>query len=150
MKKNQSIIESYLLIAFGLAVIVGSLRLDSFGELVLSPGLFPLLLGTLIVLIASLMLSRNIKLKAQEATSDEESHEAARHRWREVVLFVVVSLVYVLIMKYFHFLIATILYIFTTMWLLNERRWWSLITFPIAVSLIIYLCFDKGLNVYLP
>jgi len=150
MKKNLSIIESSIFVAFGMAVIIGSLKLDSFGELVLSPGLFPLLLGILIILLSTLMLARNIKLKTKEVSSTGKDNREATHRCLQFLLFVGISLLYILIMKQLHFIIATILYVFVTMWFLGERRWWSLLVFPVVVSLLIYLCFDKGLNVYLP
>ena len=151
MKKNSAIIESSILIVFGILVIIGSLNLESFGELALSPGLFPFLLGFLIILLSTIMLIKNIKGTKDFQTNDNlETPQEKKKRLIDVSLFVVFSLLYLLMMKYLHFIIATIIYVFIAMLLMKERRVWSLVVFPIVVSIFVYLCFDKGLKVYLP
>jgi len=151
MKKNSAIIESSILIVFGILVIIGSLNLESFGELALSPGLFPFLLGFLIILLSTIMLIKNIKGTKDFQTNDNlETPQEKKKRLIDVSLFVAFSLLYLLMMKYLHFIIATIIYVFIAMLLMKERRVWSLIVFPIVVSIFVYLCFDKGLKVYLP
>ncbi|MDD4083690.1 MAG: tripartite tricarboxylate transporter TctB family protein, partial [Sphaerochaetaceae bacterium] len=112
-----------IIIVFGILVILGSLNLESYGELALTPGLFPFLLGFLIILLSTIMLIKNIKGTKDFQTNDNlETPQEKKKRLIDVSLFVAFSLLYLLMMKYLHFIIATIIYVFIAMLLMKERR----------------------------
>lgn len=149
MKYRKGTVENSVFAVVGVAVIIGSVMLDNNGSLALSPGLFPLLLGCLILVISLLMMRRDRKESvSQENAGSDEKH--AGKKWLKVLAFVGMTLLYIPAMQHLHFIIATVLYVCVAMLLLGERRWWALVFFPVAISLVIFYGFDKGLQVYLP
>lgn len=156
MKKYQTIVESIIILIGSVAVMLSSLLLDNFGELALSPGLFPFFLGGLLLVLAIVKLvqgihNQRVVLLQNTSTSTESANKQQELlRLGKNLAIVIGSLVYILGMNTIGFIISTFFYVFLIMVLLGERRWWVLMLFPICASLLVYVAFDIGLNVYLP
>lgn len=157
MKKYFGLIESTTLILFGIAVVIGSLTMDYAGQVALSPGLFPLILGVLILFLAMLMLLRNIKglqtissdeIKTQEKVN-KSSVFAAIVKGKSVLL-ILMCFLYIALMSWVGFIPATTIFIAGVTILLGERKWWRVILLSVLGSLLAYLAFDLGLQVHLP
>jgi hypothetical protein len=154
MKQGHEITEGIVLGALGIAVITGSLKLDNFGPLALSPGLFPFILGVCLVALVLVLILRNIRRPAKEETDKAplpgESSNMVKARWIKITAITALSLVYILLLSIAGFIISSAVYVLALMLLLGERKWWKLIITPVMVSLLIFTLFAKGLKVYLP
>lgn len=154
MKKYHNIIESSCLLIFGFFVIVLSSQLDSSGELSLSPGLFPIMLGFCIVILAIVLLLRAIKKMKNEADTDinseKEKIEITKNPLFKAFLLILGCFIYVFLMKYVGFIISTVAFIGFVTFLLGERSWWKILLLSVLGSLLIYAAFELGLKVYLP
>ena len=154
MRNRKMVFESIALMLLGIATIIGSLMLDNFGEKVLAPGLFPSFLGGILVFLAVLMLVRTLRKTSDSGDVDRagEVHDTADTKKILIRsgLLVAATVIYLLLLAYIGFIIATLVYVCAVMYLLGERRWWMLVLTPVAVTLLIYIVFEIGLKVYLP
>lgn len=154
VKKCQYPIESSLLIVFGIAVIIASSLIDYRGALVISPGFFPTLLGILIIILACALVFRKHSMKkAKKSITSEiidEEREVKHNPSIKVIALIGSCFIYILLLKYIGFIIATILFIAIVSMFLGERRWWMIILLSVLGSLFIYLIFEIGFKVYLP
>jgi putative tricarboxylic transport membrane protein len=155
MRNRKMVFESIALMLLGIATIIGSLMLDNFGEKVLAPGLFPSFLGGILVFLAVLMLVRTLRKTSDGGDVDRagEDHDTAADTKKILIrsgLLVAATVIYLLLLAYVGFIIATLVYVCVVMYLLGERRWWMLVLTPAAVTLLIFIVFEIGLKVYLP
>ncbi len=144
MKKKQ-IIESLVLAMFGLFLIIESVKLLDMNNIALSAGLFPLILGVLIVLFSFALF-----LQAQRLDDSVPTRKLDRIALIKCVSMTVNCIVYVALMKYITFLPSTLVFIAVASFLVGERTWWKLLLLSIAGSVFIFVAFKYGLHVYLP
>lgn len=144
MKTKQKI-ESLILILFGLFLIIESVKLLDMNSLALSAGLFPLILGVLIVLFSFVLF-----LQAQKLDDSIETKKLERASLIKCAFMTVNCVVYVALMKYITFLPATLVFVAVASYLVGERKWWKILLLSVAGSIFIFSAFKYGLHVYLP
>lgn len=57
---------------------------------------------------------------------------------------------YIFVMRYIGFLIATPIFFFLFMYIYGERKWKQMVIISVALSIALYLIFEKGFQVMLP
>ena len=82
-----------------------------------------------------------------EGVEDEPGHPSS---FRRAMLLALVSLLYIVTFRPLGYLIATPLYIFASLWLLEQRNWRLTVSVAIIFTATFYLIFAKLLGVWLP
>jgi len=152
MRRFQAVIESTCLVVVGVVVVIMSLSMGSYGNWSLSPGLFPFIMGCLLILLSAIMFFQEIRKltpKTIENASSSSPMPARARKNTKTIVMVLLTIGYGVLMMFSGFIISTAAYVFVVMLLLNERRWWMLVLVPILTSLTIYVVFNIGLQVYL-
>ena len=104
------------------------------------------LLIIFVVLNAWILIVELIKAsKAQAAETGEKDTGVLR-----AVLMMVILFAYTLILPVITYIPATIILLFLTMWLFNERNKLLLVCMPVGFTLFLYLVFTYALKISLP
>jgi hypothetical protein len=121
---------------------------------------FPVLVGSTILILFAINLTKELKArkaaKASAGTLDEKKDENLGKQLAPVALFAVGTLVYILLLKYLHFLVGTFAFMVLGMFLLNEtaQKLGKRVLFAGLAGLItvpaLYLVFNVVFNVQLP
>lgn len=143
---NGQTIEGLLFLILAIVVAVMSLQLNTFGSWALAPGLFPLITSVLLAVLASSLLYEGIK-KGKEK-QEESSNE--KINWLKILLVFSMTLLFIWVLPYFHFIISTIIYMTLLLLLLGERRWWVVTIISLGTTGFIYYVFGVLLSVLLP
>ncbi|MGN1163569.1 MAG: tripartite tricarboxylate transporter TctB family protein [Candidatus Ornithospirochaeta sp.] len=130
----------FLLSTYGIVMSLISHRNFSV-EWKLSPYLFPLIIS-LFLFVLSLTL---IVKKGEQSTKEKSKSD-----WKTLILFSLVSSVYLLVFSFLGFIISTILLLAAVMVILGERRLWFILAVSVVSSVAVYLLFAKYLSVMLP
>lgn len=110
----------------------------------LSPALFPLIITVLTLMFSIALIVKGIKASNVERELDNIDN------WKQFLLIILLSLIYLIILPKIHFLLSTIIYLFFFLWILGERKWWLLAAMSIATPLLIQYLFGNLLDVLLP
>lgn len=153
---NKNLIEAILLTLVSSFFIVESLKLRGEEALALSPALFPLIItGSLLVFSIILIIramkrvaSNEEKVDLKDSIPEEEIQDISTIK--PVILFILVSFIYLLVLSRLHFIIASILYLLALLLILGERRWKVLLPLAIITPVLIFLIFTNLLDVLLP
>lgn len=145
MKKKKQKIESVFIALFGGVLVIESMNLLDKDDLVLSAGLFPMLVGLLIFILSVVLFFKSDMGEDAVVTRKIDKISFAR-----CFLMMVICLLYVLLMKSITFFPATILFIAAATVITGERKWWRVLFLSIIGSAVIFVAFKFGLNVYLP
>ncbi|WP_339182039.1 tripartite tricarboxylate transporter TctB family protein [Oceanobacillus sp. FSL W7-1293] len=84
-----------------------------------------------------------------EKESDEVDESSAKLS-KKVFLFMLSTLIYLVLMNYLGFLIMTIIYVPTLMWILGTTSKKVLIILPIAFTLLLFYLFNNLLGIPIP
>lgn len=82
-----------------------------------------------------------------EGVEDEPGHPSS---FRRAMLLAIISLAYILTFRPLGYLLATPLYVFASLWLLEQRSWRLDASVAIVFTATFYLIFAKLLGVWLP
>jgi hypothetical protein len=103
-------------------------------------GVAILLLGAALLLLAKALSGRSLALPGRLEGADRS----------RVLGVAVLTGVYVMALEQLGFITGTIPYLFGFILILGERRWSRLVFFSVVVPVVIYVVFDRLLNVPLP
>ena len=135
-----------VILLFGLVVVVDSYRLGaSWGEDGPQPGYFPFYVGLLICISSAMILlraARNSALAAESFVSREEL--------KKILIVLVPTVVYVSLIAYLGFYVASTLYIAYFMWQLGKYPWIKIVPVAVGVSVAFFLIFEIWFSVPLP
>ncbi len=109
----------------------------------LSPYLFPLIISLFLFVLSISVISEGLK-------SEDKKKEKIKMEIKSLLLFGVVSVVYLLVFNFLGFILSTIILLVLLMLILGERRWWYIALVSIITTVVIYLLFGKYLSVMLP
>jgi hypothetical protein len=118
-------------------------------------GLWPFMALAVSLVLSLLMLIAGIKKckAADRAAAPEISAEAIAEKRRQrttVTLSIVTFLVYILVMPWIGFILATLIYILAFALALGERRRWVLAVSPFLVTAVIVAVFAKFITIPFP
>ena len=156
--KRDEIIVNLVIIAFFIFMLINSLKLHEirrFGEV--GSGFWPILilstasLLSIILLVSTLIKYLNEKKKTSvEVSVSKEALVDLKNRRRKFVLSVILLFIYVLIMPWIGFVLATLLYLLAFILALEERRKYVLAISPILVTALIVIIFTKVIVIPFP
>jgi hypothetical protein len=135
-----------LILLFGLVVVTDSFRLGArWGDDGPQPGYFPFYIGLLICISGVTVLlraRRNAALSAESFVS--------RGELRKILTVLVPTVVYVGVIAYLGFYVASTLYIAYFMWHLGKYSWIKIVPVALGVSVVFFLIFEVWFQVPLP
>lgn len=168
-------LTSLVLIGFGVAVVVGAMRMKVFRTMVVSPGLFPMILGSIFIFFGLIILVMSLKRGGwQHArrifTVEYLSgvlHSPRFHRGGIVFLFILAYVVLfgnsflaqfnfpltignMFIQVNVGFLLVTAGYLFVTFVYLKSMAMPSAVVVSLVSAALIYLAFNKGFGIPIP
>jgi len=134
------------ILLFGLVVVIDSYRLGArWGDDGPQPGYFPLYVGLLICASAVTILLRGWR---NAALSDESF--VSREELKKILTVLVPTVVYVSLIAYLGFYLASTLYIAYFMWQLGKYPWVKIVPVAVGVSVVFFLIFEVWFQVPLP
>jgi len=156
--KRDEIIANIVIVVFFIFMLIHSFKLHQirrFGEV--GSGFWPILilstasLLSIILLISTLIKYLNEKKKTSvEVSVSKEAWVDLKNRRRKFVLSVILLFIYVLIMPWIGFVLATLLYLLAFILALEERRKYVLAISPILVTALIVIIFTKFIVIPFP
>lgn len=135
-----------VILLFGLLIAVDSFRLGArWGDDGPMPGYFPFYVGLLICLSSAMVLFRGIRNRALA----EESF-VSRGELGKILVVLVPSIVYVGIIAYLGFYVASVLFIAYFMRRLGKYSWFMVVSVSVGVIVAFFLTFEIWFSVPLP
>jgi len=135
-----------IILLFGLVVAFDSYRVGArWGDDGPQPGYFPLYIGLLICLSSAVILGRaagNSALAGESFVSREEL--------KKILTVLIPTVVYVSVIVYLGFYLASTLYIAYFMWQLGKYSWIKIVPVAAGVSIAFFLIFEVWFQVPLP
>ncbi len=135
-----------IILIFGLVVVVDSYRVGArWGDDGPQPGYFPFYVGLLVCISSAMILlraARNAALAAESFVSREEL--------KKILTVLVPSVIYVSVIAYLGFYLASTLYIAYFMWQLGKYSWIKTVPVSVGVSVAFFLIFEIWFSVPLP
>lgn len=134
------------ILLFGVVVVVDSYRLGAqWGDDGPQPGYFPFYVGLLICISSLTVLVRG----ARNAALAGESF-VSRGELKKILTVLVPTVVYVSLLPYLGFYVASTLYIAYFMWQLGKYSWVMTVPVSVGVSVAFFLIFETWFQVPLP
>ncbi|MHB8917354.1 MAG: tripartite tricarboxylate transporter TctB family protein [Desulfocucumaceae bacterium] len=116
----------------------------------LGPKIFPVILGTILILTAILLVFESFRKPEGDARKSDEPEEKGNKHLLVILAVALVTLVYVLVLEKVGYILDTFLLLMVTMAYFNRNKYVQNGIIAIAFSLIFYLMFAKLLGVTLP
>ncbi|MBS4192335.1 tripartite tricarboxylate transporter TctB family protein [Bacillus sp. FJAT-49705] len=113
----------------------------------LGPSFFPKLVSIIIILLSITLIVTTASDRKLNQTIGELFEKYELVKVGSVILLLII---YNLLLVSIGFILATILFMFVSLRLLNKKKWSITIPVPILATGIIYYCFNTLLNVQLP
>jgi putative tricarboxylic transport membrane protein len=135
-----------IILLFGLVVVIDSYRLGArWGDDGPQPGYFPFYVGLLICASSVAILMRAVRNSALA----EESF-VSRGELKKILTVLVPTIVYVALIAWLGFYVASTLYIAYFMWQLGKYSWLKTVPVSVGVSVVFFLIFEIWFSVPLP
>lgn len=160
---NGEIIESIIFSILGIYIMITALNMNTYGSWALAPGLFPLIIAIILLLLSVSLLIQGIKKnkKGKEITdnienieetekTEEKEIEEKKLNWIGVLFVFGFSLLYCYTLPIIHFIPSSLIYLSVMMIFLKERRWWLVGIITCATTFGLYYFFGVLLKVILP
>jgi len=160
MKKNREfrlngeIIESIIFSVLGIFIMISALNMNTYGSWALAPGLFPLIISIILLLLSLSLFIQGIKKTKrviEEPTEKKtEMEDIKKINWIGVLFVFGFSLLYCFALPVIHFIPASLIYLAVMMFFLKEKRWWLVGIITAATTFGLYYFFGILLKVILP
>lgn len=135
-----------VILVFGLVVMVDSYRVGArWGEDGPQPGYFPFYVGLLICISSAMVLFRGVRNRALA----EESF-VSRGELKKILVVLVPSIIYVAVIAYLGFYVASVLFIAYFMRSLGKYSWLMVVSVSAGVIVAFFLTFEIWFSVPLP
>lgn len=108
----------------------------------LGPGFFPRVIGVAAIVVIFWTLVNELR---KHKLSDDEDHH-----WRDVLLLITLALGYAVFLRLFGGFIATVIFLFVTLFFLNPGQFLKNLIVSVLVPVGVYLLFDQVLNANMP
>jgi putative tricarboxylic transport membrane protein len=140
--KDRDVISGGLLILCGLAGYFFAYQLENLAVAGLSAAFFPSFLFTVLVICGLILIKQG--LKREKKIAFPNLHLA------KLLPVVGILVVYVLLMEYLGFIISTIVFLLSSLYVFGERRKKMLAVVPVMTAVIVYFLFNKAFMIVLP
>lgn len=143
MKKGEKIF-SYVLLALSAVCIIGAFFIVPISELtVSSPGGYPVFVACLCFVLAAITAFR----KPEEVDSEGKEEKLFD---RTILIFIAMLVMYALAIIYLHYTVATLLFLFVSIFYLRKKDWRMAILVSYICTFLILLVFKYAFSVILP
>jgi putative tricarboxylic transport membrane protein len=142
-------IAAVVLAGLGALAIVQGLSVESGGYTAVGPGVFPVIVGTGLVVFGSLFLMRTT-LRPDEHIARRAGAEEAATNWRSTGAIVAALSVYAFALDLLGYVVATVLFFCAVARVLGSRRLVRDVVLSGAMSALLYYAFTQVLGVRLP
>ena len=156
------VFELYCTIAIlflGSFAIIHSFYLPVMGPRALSPALFPMVIGILLVALSIIqiviILKKRIKQKnkisfIQEEVNKEQLPSNKREEERNLILIVIMLLAYMYLLPLIHFIPATLLFLVIIMSYVYKKVSIKIVIISVLITLTVFFTFSELFNLILP
>ena len=141
---NFELILSMFFLIFSSFLIFLSAELLKYGPAGLSPGLFPMIVSTLLLILSLFWFFSLFKKKG-----DQINNNFSKGLWKLLVT-IILTFAFIFLVPYIHFFYATILYVFILSILSGQKNLLLNLIISFLSSAVIFFIFGKVLNVALP
>ena len=153
-KLVKQIIAPVIILALIIFAYVLSIDFNAPENGVLNPAYYPrLLIYIILVMTISVIVMEFLKNKKVNSVKSEESSDSDNASKREKALtlkFISAIVLYALVLKVLGFVIATALFLISSMTVLGYKNYKNMIILTVFVTAIIYFGFSSILNVRFP
>ena len=158
MAVRKEIISSLVLLLFGLLFLFYGLQYP-FDELANpGPGVFPFLVGAVLVILAGSQFLRSIKKKIAQRGRENEGTDGTRSLLdtlrdsgeARVVFMIAVFVVYLLLVKWVGFFVSNFFFVILSSRLLGSKNWMNPSILSVGIGLFCYLLFEVWLKISFP
>jgi Tripartite tricarboxylate transporter TctB family len=161
-RRDTRLVPAVLTALLGLGLCYFGYQMPRPGGWGSSPGLFPIIIGIGLVVLAAALLAERARLRKNAASSpglsrlEREMEDAAAEEpmtqagLRATVAVTAVIVAYVIALSYAPFEIATFSFLVAAMWIFGERSWPKIIIVALAVVSVIAVIFISFLQTLLP
>lgn len=132
------------LIILSVATWITANRFPSVGDTDVGAGFFPQLIASVLLLLSLVMIALSFRRQA------DDQPEEGFTSWKKTFLGFVLTFVYLALVYFCGFYIATPIFLFGFIWLFGYRKTIPAVAVVVIVTLFIYLVFEKVLQVPLP
>ncbi len=140
--KDQDMLSGSFLIVFSLIGFFFASQLENLAVADLSAAFYPSLLFSALLICGITLVVQGFRKKIKTALPT--------FNWKQLVPMFTALFLYVQLMDYIGFLVATILFVFSAMFIFGERRKRFLFTVPILTATIVYGLFSTAFMIVLP
>ena len=157
MKKDELIANVGVIVFFSFMLVqaTGLKLVRRFGDM--GSGFWPIMILSAATFLSILVLIFNTrkylkekKTRTPEPQAPDRSAREIKERRMKLILSVVCLLVYILVMPYIGFVLATLFYVLAFILALGERRKWVLAISPFLVTAMAVAVFGKFITMPLP
>ncbi|KUK93170.1 MAG: Uncharacterized protein XE05_1132 [Thermotogales bacterium 46_20] len=141
---NPQKIEGVFLSVIAVFVIVVSAGMNPYGSWSLAPGLFPLIMGIILLALAISLIFQGVLSKTFKSGGFDNVD------WLRISFVMILTFVYVWLVPIIGFIAVSIPYLALMLLLLGEKRWWLIGIISVGTTLGLYYAFGVLLSVYLP
>lgn len=145
--KKGNIIFGFIGIALSIYIYWKTSYFPSDNIMKIGPSFFPRILSSGLFIFSSILVIQNI---FSEKRTQEERFNIKDKGVQRAAISLIITVIYGLVMNYFGFIITTIFYLVSLMFLLKLRSWIRMLIVSTGVSLIIFTIFKTFLNISLP
>jgi putative tricarboxylic transport membrane protein len=150
-------LSSLVVILFGAGFLLYNVKypLDTWGNP--GPGIFPLMAGIALVILAAWELARDVLKPA--STRNEKSNVQgasltetfrATHGERKIMLMIAIFVLYILMIKWIGFFVSNFFFVIIASRLIGARSWSAPVALSAGINLFCYALFDLWLKLSFP
>jgi hypothetical protein len=158
MPSRKEIASSLILFLFGVVFLLYDLKYPLDQRENPGPGVFPLIVGAVLVILAAWQLAQEVRKAKPQGTkdNDEGTRESIiaffqRNRVETKPLFMIaVFIVYLLMVKWIGFFISNFLFVIISSRLMGAKGWGKPIALSTGVNLFCYLLFVVWIKLSFP
>ena len=144
--RKLELIASLLLIIFSVVACREAYKLSLGRWGAPGPGLYPFLLGALLLTFSVVYLFRALRSWRRE----EEIHLWEGLRWRKVILVLSLLTAYALLLESVGFVLCTFLFLMVLFRWVDRQRWYWVYAGSLGIDMVCYVVFKLWLMIQLP
>jgi len=147
------IIAATLILLFTIIYIIDASALENSQDtLMVIPVLWIMVLLYPIIIWQEWRAAKKQEAEKQEVAEEEEDadNETTLKLSKKVLLFMILTFIYLILMNYIGFIISTILYMPALMWVFGTKSKKLLIILPIVTAVVLFFLFNNLLGIPLP
>lgn len=145
--KKADIIAGLLGLSLSFYIIIQSGKFPEDNVLLLGPSFFPRILAVLMLIMSTTLIITALLGKSARTAEKLDIRDPGIQR---SIITLVVTVIYLLLLKHIGFIINTIVYLMFLMYLLKLRNYLKMVLVSVGVTIAVYYVFRVALNITLP